>query len=633
MTNPLSRRQPARDAAGIGFEALQALRKSEERFRLAAQAGRMFAYEWDAASGVAMLSGECVQVLGVNEGTHIIGKQLLCKVHPDDRERLSAALTRLSPENPCVQISHRVVHPDRGVIWVETSSRALFDKTGKTLRISGMVADITARKLAEIELALANDRLNLAMKSATSVVWDWDVESGQDSWFGDLQTMFGISSSTYVGHVEDFRRRVHPEDRERVWKAVKDAMQNQKAYTAEFRIVRPDGTLRWVAAQGKFYYFPDGKPERMLGMAVDITERKGAEEALRESEERLRLAAQAGRMYAYEWDRASDVIRRSADFTHILGLTSEPTVTTCRQMLTTVHPDDKANVIAATEGCTPENPKCRIKYRILRPDGSVVWLEKNAHAFFDSNGAMVRMIGMIADITEQKLAEESLSGLSRKLIEAQETERARIARDLHDDIGQRLALLSVTLEGMRHVAPDSKNEISNRVDELRKQILDISASVHALSHQLHSSQLRHLGIVNAIRGFCMELSEQQNVSIDFVCIDVPETIPQDISLCLFRVLQEALHNAVKHSSVSHFGVELCGTSDAVHLTVRDSGIGFNPEAAMKGHGLGLTSMRERLKLVDGQFSIESQPMRGTAIYAYVPLNSERASARALGAVG
>ena len=129
------------------------------------------------------------------------------------------------------------------MIWVETSSRALFDKTGKTLRISGMVADITARKLAEIELALANDRLNLAMKSATSVVWDWDVESGRDSWFGDLQTMFGLSSSTHVGHVEDFRRRVHPEDRERVWQAVKDAMQNQKAYTAEFRVVHPNGTL------------------------------------------------------------------------------------------------------------------------------------------------------------------------------------------------------------------------------------------------------------------------------------------------------------------------------------------------------------------------------------------------------
>ena len=131
----------------------------------------------------------------------------------------------------------------------------------------------------------------------------------------------------------------------------------------------------------------------------------------------------------------------------------------------------------------------------------------------------------------------------------------------------------------------------------------------------------------------MELSEQQNVEIDFVCVDVPETVPQDISLCLFRVSQEALHNAVKHSNVSHFRVELCGASNAVRLTIHDSGVGFDAEAAMKGHGLGLTSMRERLKLVDGEFSIESQPLRGTTIHACVPLNSERASARALGAVG
>src|SRR5262249_19232486 len=307
------------DEGGIGFEALHALRKSEERFRLAAQAGRMFAYEWDAASGVAVLSGECAQVVGVNEGPHIIGEHLLSKVHPDDRETLTAALTRLTPDTPSVQISHRIVHPERGVVWVETSNRAFFDTAGGVMRHSGMVADITARKLAEIELALANDRLQLAMKSATSVAWDWDVQSGQDSWFGDLQTMFGISSSTYAGHVEDFRRRVHPDDRERVWKAVMDAMQSQNQYAAQFRIVRTDGVVHWVAARGKFYYSADGKPERMLGMAVDITERKGALEALRESEERLRLAAQAGRTYAYEWDRASDVIRRSADFAHILG--------------------------------------------------------------------------------------------------------------------------------------------------------------------------------------------------------------------------------------------------------------------------------------------------------------------------
>src|SRR5499426_146077 len=202
MTTPLPHRKPTRDEPGINSAALQAVRKSEERFRLAAQAGKMVAYEWDTVSRVAVLSGECAQVLGIKEGTHIIGRQLLSKVHPEDREKLTTALTRLNPEYPCAQISHRVVHPDRGVIWVETSSRALFDRTGRKLRISGMVADITARKFAEIELALANDRLQLAMQSGTSVAWDWNLESGRDSWFGDLQTMFGISSNTYSGRVE-----------------------------------------------------------------------------------------------------------------------------------------------------------------------------------------------------------------------------------------------------------------------------------------------------------------------------------------------------------------------------------------------------------------------------------------------
>src|SRR5262249_5513107 len=161
-----------------------------------------------------------------------------------------------------------------------------------------------------------------------------------------------------------------------------------------------------------------------------------------------------------------------------------------------------------------ENPTCRIKYRVLRPDGSVVWLEKTARAFFDGNGKMIRMIGMVSDITERQLGEEALSGLSRRLIAAQENERTRIARDLHDDIGQRLAMLSVTLDQTKAAIPDSAIEVRSRMDEMRKQILNISASVQALSHQLHSSKLRHLGVVNAIRGFCAELSEQHKVEID-----------------------------------------------------------------------------------------------------------------------
>jgi signal transduction histidine kinase len=165
------------------------------------------------------------------------------------------------------------------------------------------------------------------------------------------------------------------------------------------------------------------------------------------------------------------------------------------------------------------------------------------------------------------------------------------------------------------------------MDELRKQVQDISTEVYALSHELHSSKLRHMDMVHAMRGFCMELSEQQKVDINFGHKDIPGTVPPEISICLFRVLQEALHNAVKHSKVRLFDVEASGNSEAIFLTIRDTGLGFDPEAAMKGRGLGLTSMQERLKLVAGELTIHSQPSGGTTVRARVPFKRTSIAAR------
>jgi PAS domain S-box-containing protein len=325
-------------------------------------------------------------------------------------------------------------------------------------------------------------------------------------------------------------------------------------------------------------------------------------------------------MYAFEWDRASDVIVRSAEFAHILGLSSEPKVTTCQQMMAAVHPHDRARVIAASEACTPENPTYRVQYRVLRPDGSEIWMEKNGHAFFDQNRDAQRVIGIVADITQRKFAEEALSTLSRKLIEAQEAERARIARDLHDDIGQRLALVLISLDQVKQAAGKT-NGVPRQIDEVIKQVGSISRSSQNLSQELHSATLRHLGVAEAMKGFCRELTQQHKVEIHFSHRGVPETVSAEISLCLFRVLQEALHNALKHSGARRFGVELRGTPGGVSLLIRDSGSGFDPEKAMKGSGLGLISMQERLKLVNGELSIDSQRKRGTEIRARVPLHN------------
>jgi signal transduction histidine kinase len=226
--------------------------------------------------------------------------------------------------------------------------------------------------------------------------------------------------------------------------------------------------------------------------------------------------------------------------------------------------------------------------------------------------------------------EETLSGVSRRLIEAQERERGRIGRELHDDIVQRLALLAVQLEQVQQKTPDLHVEVRRRLGEIWKLSTEIATDIQSLSHELHSAKLSYLGIAVAIKGFCREFGEHHKVEIEFESRDLPRQLPPDVSLCLFRVLQEALHNATKHSGVKRFDVQLWGMSGDVHLTISDPGSGFDTEAAMTGRGLGITSMQERLKLVNGELTITSQSKRGTMIHARVPLDLESQSQRAAG---
>jgi PAS domain S-box-containing protein len=634
-------------------------------------------------------------------------------------------------------MEYRLRREDGEYRWILDHGVPRFNADGSFAGYIGSCVDVTESKLAKKALQKSDERLRLAMESGKAVGWDRDVKSGRDSLFGDLQSMFGISSEVYDGRVEDFHGYLHPEDRRWVMEAIEYAMETHKPYAAEFRLRWPDGTVRWLSAKGRFYYSRDGVPERMLGMAIDITDRKLAEEALRESEERYRLAIQAGRMYAFDWDVITDVIVRSEESTRIFGLTAEPIRLTKRELLARVHPEDRAMFINSIVECTPESPNTQISYRLLRPDRSVLWLERTGHGFFDEQGRMVRMIGMVADITERKLAEdklqeyeravegleemiavvdreyrylianntflkmrnmtkeqvvgrfahevlnkgvfetvvkekldecfqgkvvryemkytypelgernllvsyfpiegatgvdrvaciaqditerklaeEALSTVSQKLIEAHEEERTRIARELHDDVGQRLVLLAW------HVGSSN--------GELRKQVEDLAKDVQALSHQLHSPKLDYLGLAAAAAGFCRELSDRQRVEIEFHSENIPKELPKEISLCLFRVLQEALQNAMKHSGSQQFQVSLRSGASEIELTVRDSGIGFETDEAIKGPGLGLTSMQERLKLVNGRLSIDSKPQRGTTIQARVPLNPRVKSARAVG---
>lgn len=285
-----------------------------------------------------------------------------------------------------------------------------------------------------------------------------------------------------------------------------------------------------------------------------------------------------------------------------------------------LHPDDRDWVLAFTAQETLQRRSHDFEYRMISASGRTVWLRNIVNVVVkDEHSA--ELVGVSVDITERKIAEDALRNLSGRLIEAQEEERRRIARELHDDINQKIGMLAVQLQQSEQHMSQSTVDLRLEIHKIYEQLCALGSEVQALSHRLHSSKLHYLGISAAARSFCQELSHQHNVEIDFSHSGIPDDLPEPLALCLFRVLQEALTNAIKYSGVQEFRVKLIGDSQQVRMVVQDQGAGFDPEQAMRKHGLGLISMRERLQLVNGQLLIGSKPGHGTKIEASVPLRA------------
>jgi PAS domain S-box-containing protein len=362
-----------------------------------------------------------------------------------------------------------------------------------------------------------------------------------------------------------------------------------------------------------------GEPLRVVGVNLDITDRKRAEEAVKESEQRFRLVADAAPVMIW----MSGLDKRPTYFNRPwLDFTGRTETDLQNGLAALVHPDDhqKCHEIYC-RGFDQRQP-FRKECRLRRHDGQYRWMLDIGVPRFHQDGSFAGYIGSCIDITEQKLAEETLSSISRQLIEAQEQERTWIAREMHDDINQRLSVVAMELDLQGHNLQASSDELRRSMTEMYKQISALSSDIHSMSHRLHSLRLDSLGLAAAAKSLCCEVAERQDVKVRFSSERVPRKLPDAISLCLFRVLQEALQNAVKHSGVRCFRVSLVGSTNQVALTVSDEGCGFSTEEALRKGGLGLTSMKERLKLIGGKFEINAKPSRGTIIRAFVPLKPQ-----------
>ncbi len=362
-----------------------------------------------------------------------------------------------------------------------------------------------------------------------------------------------------------------------------------------------------------------------------LLERK---KALRKKEESLSEAQRIAHIGNWDWNILTNQLSWTDEICRIFGLQPQEFGATYEAFLESVHSEDREAVKQAVNKSLAD-PKAvyNIEHRVIRPDRSQRIVQERGEVTFDKNNRAIRMIGTVHDITERKQAEDALRksesalrksqdsfrSLAGKLLSVKEEEHRRLARAMHDDLTQRLAVLAIEVGKLEQQFTPSSELLSNKLKQMKEEIVSLSTDVHDISRQLHPAIIDDLGLVDAIKSECAGFSKREGISVISEQKDIPDAIPRDVSLCIYRIMQESLRNIAKHANVKDAEVSLTCADGGIQLSVKDNGTGFNP-AQIHGKGrLGLASMKERARLIRGKLSIESQPGQGTIIKLWAPV--------------
>jgi PAS domain S-box-containing protein len=598
--------------------ALQNVQQSEDRFRTVFN---------DAPNGMALTStaGRFIFVnkalcdflgYGRNE---LSTKDILAVTYSEDRGVTLKQLEQLKTgEVRNTRIEKRYVHKNGQVLWGDVRRSLIRDsQTGKPRYILSQIVDITERKRIEQELRQREAELKEAQRLAQLGSWTWERTDGDVMrWSHEMNRIHGLDPGLPPPSYDELRQLFTVESWEQLNIAIAEAWQTGKLPNTDLELIRPDGSRRWISVRGEAERDASGRKMRLRGTAQDITDRKRMEQSLQETEERFHTIADSAPVLI--WMSGPDKLRTYFN-RRWLDFTGRPLEKELGDgWIQGVHPHDVTSLSESYTKSFDQHVPFTITYRVKRHDGEYRWLVDTGTPRFDPDGSFAGYIGSCIDETDRRAAEEVLRNVSRKLIEAQEKERKRIARELHDDINQRLAMLAIELQQL-DASPVFQTRRHERIERLLKRTMEISSDLQALSHELHSVTLEHLGLAAAMRSFCNDLAHHQKVKVEFTERSLPCSIPPEIALALLRVLQEGVHNAVKHSGVRKFQVELVGKPGEIQLTIRDFGMGFDPQQAAKGEGLGLMSMKERILPFKGTLSIASKPKQGTELVVRIPI--------------
>jgi PAS domain S-box-containing protein len=592
---------------------------SQERFAQFFETFPHYCYVISPSGTILDVNPAACEALGYSE-QELLGKPLSTIYAPESLPKMRVLFERWK-QLGVIRDEEMVITTKQGQKRrVLLNARAVKDANGNLLHSTSVQIDITEQKQTQEKLRASEEHIREVVRRAPIAMVVTEGSEQRNVLINDRFTdLFGYTLDDVpdVSHWwplaypdADYRDSLKAEWKARVEKALRDRNEIEPMEA----IVRcKDGSRRNI----EFHF--SALADISVISFIDVTDRKRAEAVLQQSEELFRLVANTAPVMI--WMSGTDKLCNyfNSPWLEFTGRALEQELG--NGWAEGVHPEDLPHCLETYTTTFDCREPFQMEYRLRRHDGEYRWIHDVGVPRFSTEGTFSGYIGSCIDITERKLAEEALSAVSGHILEAQDQERARIARELHDDINQRLALVAIELDRQQQNLQATADELRWSMATMTKQVSELATDIHAMSHKLHPAKLDSQGLAAAAEGFCRELAERQKVEIKFCSEAVPKKVPEAVSLCLFRVLQEALQNAVKHSGARHVKVSLVGSVNQISLTVCDRGRGFRPADVLEGGGLGLTSMRERLKLVGGEFSIGTEPPWGTIVRASAPLSS------------
>jgi len=611
-------------------QAEDALRQSEARYRAIVEDQTELVCRVLPDGRYTFVNEAYCRYFGL-KSEEMIGRTFQPFIHPEDAVKVNQLFASITPSNPVGTLEYRVVLPDGGVRWHQWTERGIFDEQGRLLEYQCVGRDITQRKKAEERLVESEAQLRLLTELIPQHVW-----TGFPGNVADFRNQRWLD---YTGMtIEEVREKgwmaaLHPDDHGSVLNAIREAASQKRIYEVEERLRRADGQYRWFLARAIPQLDEEGKIIKWYGTNTDIEDRKQAEDALRLSEDKFSKAFRSS-PDAYAIGRQADgmTLEVNERWEEIFGYTrGEAVGRTVGELQIYSNPSERASLVSLVK----EQGSVRdFEADIRRKSGEI------RNVLISAEPIMIRdepcLILIARDITELKRAEEALrrneealresytriEDLAGRLIAAQEEERRHIARELHDDLNQQVAALAIGISRLKRQIPDATPAIQEQIARLREKTDWLSERIRQVSHELHSSILQHVGLPAALNSYCAEFSDREGIAVTLDILDGVDAVSQEVALCLYRVAQESLRNVARHSGARSAVVALAGVNGAIELRVADQGVGFDPGQAREGRGLGLVSMEERVKLLNGNLVLTTQPGAGTELRAQIPLRGE-----------